>query len=142
MGTEADEAKAREDQQRTRDEPITANRVTLDRIGNRMAAILFDRELQAVIENMLDVNTDPRAKREIVLKFVFKPSEKRTSAAVLIASTSKLCPVNPQDATIHVGRMRRGGKLVAVEDNPRQRGLWPASDGETPVDPVDVGNQE
>lgn len=120
MGTEADEAKAKERTARSTEH--IEGRVTLERIGNKMAPALFNRELEQVLANIVDPNTDPRGKREIVLRFKFKPSEKRDQVGVLIEATSKLCPVKPQDATIYVGR--RGGRVLAVEDNPKQRGLF------------------
>lgn len=132
MGTESEEARGRERETR----PPVEGRVTLERIGNKMAPALFNRELEQVLANIVDPNTDPRGKREIVLKFKFKPSEKRDQVGVLIEATSKLCPVKPQDATIYVGR--RHGRVLAVEDNPKQRGLF---DGPKPVvEPLNGGD--
>lgn len=136
MGTEADEARSRE--RTTRSAEHIEGRVTLMTIGQGMAQPLFNRELEAVLANMLDPNTAARANREIVMKFKFKPSEKRDMAAVLIEATSKLATVNPAGGAIFVGRVNK--KIVAVEENPRQRKLF---DAPTPVvQPLNGGGEE
>ena len=51
---------------------------------------VFTRELQRVIENVLDQNTDPEAKRTITVEFTFKSDHTRAGMDVKVAAKSKL----------------------------------------------------
>lgn len=79
---------------------------------------MFDRELSAVLDNILDPNTSATTTREITIRVAFKPNEDREVGVVAIASTSKLAPVKAVGTMVYIGR--RGGRAVATENNPRQ----------------------
>ena len=92
--------------------------IRLDTIADGAAEALFQAELQRVLQNIADPNTDAEATREITIKVRWSPTEERTMAPVRVFATSKLAPVSPAGTVVYIGR--RGGKLIAVENNPKQ----------------------
>ncbi len=95
--------------------------VNLPGLARGAAVELWAEELKKVIANILDVNTDPKAVREITLKASIQPNEERTNAMVSIAVTSKLASFKPATTIFYVAR--RKGECIAVESNPDQISL-------------------
>lgn len=75
--------------------PINENVMSLENIGGGAAIEKFDLELERVMDNIGDINTDPKAVREINLKFKFRPDERREHIAIEIISDSKLVKLKP-----------------------------------------------
>jgi len=92
--------------------------VTLASLADGAAMELFQEEFQKVLENIGDVNTDPRATREVCLKVKIKPNEAREVGGVTIDAASKLAPVKKTETVFYFGK--RNGRVVAVENNPKQ----------------------
>ncbi len=111
------------------------NALTLDSVGNGIASEKFQRELAAVLENILDPNTEPDAKREINLKFSFKANEDRDELRISVEASSKLAGSKAFGATAFVGRV--DNQPVAVIYNPKQLNL--PSDTENPFAKKPVG---
>lgn len=55
----------------------------------------FNHELERVLANVFDENTDPTAKRTITLTFTMVPTESRDMMAWKAQVTSKLAPYTP-----------------------------------------------
>lgn len=91
----------------------------------------FDDELQRVLENILDPNTDD-GKRSVTLTVTLDPSENRQSASVDVKCSSKVQGARPVDTTIFFAQ--RHGRAVAVEHNPDQLAMAFAQ--QTPVVPL------
>ena len=100
------------------DAKIKEEDLTLGNLGNGGAVELFEDELANVLENILDVNTEAKAKRKITLVVTFKPSADRDSAEVETKCTSALAPMNSAHATVFLARHR--GKVRAITHDPRQ----------------------
>lgn len=96
--------------------------VTLDNIGGGALAELFGAELARILQNIADPNTDARAGRAITITVKFKPTATRDSAEVDLVCSSKLAGITTVQTQLFMGR--QGGKLVAVENDPRQSGLF------------------
>lgn len=113
--------------------------VTLDNIGGGALAELFNRELATVLANIADPNTNEKAKRSIVITVALKPKG-RDQADVELTCVAKLAPVAKVDTTVFMGRSN--GKLVAVENDPRQSNLFdppvPASTGTVAAFPTEA----
>lgn len=92
--------------------------VTLVSIGEGSAVELFDIELERVLKNIADSNTDPDAIREINVKVRIKPKQDRALGEVRITASSKLAGAKPHESVLYV--VKRGGQVSAVESNPRQ----------------------
>jgi hypothetical protein len=95
--------------------------VNLPGLARGAAVELWAEELKKVAANILDVNTDPKAAREITLKATILPNEDRTNAMVSIAVTSKLASFKPATTIFYLAR--RSGAAVVVESNPDQMTL-------------------
>lgn len=96
--------------------------VTLDTIGSGALVELFDAELARVLENIQDPNTDAKTKRTITVKVTFAPNENRDLADVNLTCGSKLAGIKTVGTRLYVGKIR--GKLIAVENDPRQTTLF------------------
>lgn len=102
-------------------EEPSENYVSLDTLSQGAAVELFNHALQRVLENVLDVNTDPEQKREITLVVSIKPDESRMHGKVDIAVKAKLASDKGVTSIMFFGR--EGGVAVALERNPRQMDL-------------------
>lgn len=98
--------------------------VTLVSIGQGALVELFDIELERVLKNIADPNTDARSTRVITLKVTIKPDEERTMGSVGLSATSKVASSKPTATVVYMGRKQ--GQLVAVESNPSQSSLFDA----------------
>lgn len=96
--------------------------VTLETIGNGALAELFSAELQRVLQNIADPNTDSKTKRQITINVIFKPGRDRDAAVVELKCGSKLAGIMTVESKLYIG-MRRG-QLIAVEHDPRQQQLF------------------
>lgn len=101
-------------------EKVELDRMTLASIGGGAAEEKFQQELQNVIANIMDPNTDYDAKRRLVLTFTFISSENRDMAAVLVECGSKLAAQRGSSITAFLGVDRETGEMVAVEHDPGQ----------------------
>jgi hypothetical protein len=86
--------------------------VTLDSIGGGALAELFAAELQKVLANIADPNTDEKAKRAIQISVVFKPRE-RDVADIELKCASKLAGIVTVKTQLFMGKHQ--GRLVAVD---------------------------
>jgi len=102
--------------------------VTLENVGNGAAVELFNRELEKVMANILDPNTDHK-KRKIVLTLEVTPAPNdRTFTTTAIHCKSTLSPANTFQSRMFIGYGGKGNKeLIAFESDPDQLIL-----GETP----------
>ena len=87
--------------------------VSLATLNNGAAIEQFDNELAAVLQNILDPNTDPEAKREVVLRVGIKPAENRRHADVSIQASSKMAPARESRTVFFLGNKK--GRAVAAE---------------------------
>lgn len=107
--------------------------VGLGTLGSGAAAEMFDDELQKVLANIEDPNTDPEAVRVIVFKVEIRPTPDRATSAVSIACTSKLASVRKAATTLFLGR--QAGRRVALEHDPHQLQLdFDAASRPVPID--------
>jgi hypothetical protein len=97
----------------------------------------FVHELQRVVDNIKDVNTDAEAKRKITLEVTFSPYSDRTGIEIevncksTIAATAKLT-----DQTVFI--MNLDGRPTAFTHDPRQQDLFspPAKTDDNRVVPM------
>lgn len=93
--------------------------LTLETAAGGVAAELFDRELQAVLENIADRNTDTKA-RQIALTFSLQPSEDsdgaRRTMSISVQAKSRLRPVKPANSYAFLSRVKGGGIKATTHD--------------------------
>lgn len=100
--------------------------LTLAEIHEGAALEMFEGALANVLENIRDLNTDHKAKREIKLSFVFVTNEERNVSDVVINCGTKLAGMKGVQSLIYIGKHE--GRTVAVEQ-PRQEDLFPQPGG-------------
>jgi len=96
--------------------------MTLGEIGNGALEERFQVELQRVLNNIADPNTDVKAKRVITVQVTFRPGKNRDDAAIDVRCSSKLAGITSVESMVFIGR--RDGKVVAVENDIKQSGLF------------------
>lgn len=96
--------------------------LSLETMLGGAASERFQHELNKVLKNIHDPNTDPKAKRELTVKIAIKASESRGVAAVTVCCTSKLAPPRNLETQIFMS-VSRSGEVRAYENNPNQLGL-------------------
>lgn len=78
-----------------------------------------DAKIKEVLENIEDINTPWKPKREITIKVVFAPNEDRDRCQIGVAVTTKLPGFKPLESGCFITRV--GNTLVAIEnENPQQ----------------------
>lgn len=93
---------------------MNEEQVSLSTLASGAAVERFDHELQRVIDNIADYNTDPKAVREVSLKVKIRPNDDRSFSVVEIIATSKIAPIKPETTSLYLNGSH------ATEFNPRQ----------------------
>lgn len=88
-----------------------------------------DYEVSKVIDNILDANTEPTAKRKIKLVIEMKPDENRQFIRLAASATSTLAPVVPVGTTLGIAA-DENGEMVIVESVPQIPGQLDMNGGE------------
>jgi len=110
------------------------DKLSLQNLGNGAATELFEKELDRVLKDIMDPNTEATAAREINLKVVFKPDEERDLGATGIKVTSKLAGSKVFVTKVAFGRAS-DGKMEAREVFSGQKTLFD-DDGQEKVTPI------
>lgn len=72
-----------------------------------------DYEVSRVIDNILDMNTDPKAKRKVVLTIELKPDEGRQVITMNASAKSTLAPTTPIASSLVITSDSKGEMMVA-----------------------------
>lgn len=84
----------------------------LHTLGAGAAAEKFAAELSAVLENIRDPNTQPDAKRKIVMEWHFEPDADREVVQIAITARSVFAATKPTSEVMFIGR--QAGATVAT----------------------------
>jgi hypothetical protein len=115
--------------------------VSLTTIAGGAAGEMFSEELEKVVANIIDPNTDPAKVREIKLTVKIKPNPDGNIGAVKVEASSKLASIRPVDTVIYMAKIK--GKCIAVESNPKQMDLLTPDEPTTfPTVPGGQGGEE
>jgi len=101
--------------------------LTLANFGNGAVNEVFDRELQRVLKDIMDPNTEATAQREVNLKIVIKPDEERDLGVVGVKASSKLAGSRAFISKLAFGR-DRSGRVEARECFSGQKTLFDEDD--------------
>lgn len=74
----------------------------------------FNDALRKVWDNVFDPNTSAKAKREIQLKVIIRPSERRDAASFDVDVIPKLAPPVPLSQTVML-QLGGDGEIIATE---------------------------
>ena len=105
---------------------MEAEKLSLANIARGAAEEIFAHELERILENIADINSDAEQKRTITLEFSFKPFEDRSGFSIVVSSKAKLAAVQAVKATAFL--VRKGGQIFAYPHDPRQASLFTAPD--------------
>lgn len=83
----------------------------------------FDLEMEAVAQDILDPDKDPKAKRSVTLKVTFCPDEKRAATPFLVEVKSKLADPKAEQGIAWVGQ-RLGHAMMVEAYDPRTPDLF------------------
>ncbi|VFI55559.1 hypothetical protein [Streptococcus pneumoniae] len=75
----------------------------------------LDKELEKVFDNILDLNTDAKAKRKVTITLTMSANKERTVVDTIMEVKSKFAPQNGVATTILVGRDFDTGQVHANE---------------------------
>lgn len=94
-----------------------------------MGAILerVDYEMVKVLQNIMDSNTDPTAKRKMVLTLEFKPDAYRENISLSVMVKTALAPTVPVVTSLYVCGSDSNGQQTVVEMVPRYLGSGPSA---------------
>lgn len=81
-----------------------------------------DVEVSKIVDNIIDVNTEPKKKRQLVLTVDFVPSADRTVVSIAATAKSKLQPLNAIQTSLYVGVDSSTGEITATEMTPNIAG--------------------
>lgn len=88
--------------------------IDLNGFAEGAAAEKFNNEMQKVLDNIADLNTDPEKVRTVTLTIKVKPSENRQTANVSVIAKSALAPAKEVSSTIIMDRDTKG-KMIGKE---------------------------
>lgn len=100
---------------------------TLDSILGGAVAARVQEALAKLAASIDDPNTEAKAKRELTVRAVFRPTKDRRSAEVSVEVTTKLPNLNPMVTTAFVGYSTRERRHLVREHNPDQAALFESS---------------
>lgn len=93
-------------------------------------------EVGKIVDNILDLNTEPKKKRQLVVTVEFMPSADRSVVNVTALAKSKLQPANSIQTSLYVGMDGNTGEVIATEMTPNITGQVSFDGGEEPEHPI------
>ena len=96
--------------------------VTLYTLAGGALGELFNREIERISADILDLNTEADAIRTITIKVKIKPDKNRNFGAVGLSISSTLGTPKGVGSTMFFGR--QNGRAVAVENTQSQKELF------------------
>lgn len=101
---------------------MSEQKITLITMAGGAVEELFERELARITTDILDLNTEATAVREISIKIKVKPDENRNFGSVAVIVDSKNGSPKGIGAIFSFGR--QGGRAVVAEFEPNQKPLF------------------
>ena len=111
----------------------SANRDSIMQMARGAFIERVDYEMNRVIENIMDRNTSPTAKRKITLTITMQPDDQRQNIGVSVSAKSTLAATNPVTTSLFVTG-DSNGELVVAEMVPQIPGQMDL-DGEVQEQP-------
>ena len=95
------------------------NRTSILQMARGAIQERVDYEVGKAVDNILDLNTDPTAKRKITLTIEMKPDENRQYIKISASAKSALAPVLPVGTTLGIAANPETGEMLLVESTPQ-----------------------
>lgn len=87
----------------------------LEKLAGGALTEQINTEIDKVINNIYDPNTDAKKTRRVTINMTFKPNSNRTTATVSIEAKSALAPLMPTETSIMIDRDMSTGMVMAAE---------------------------
>lgn len=100
------------------------SRVVLANLAHGALDQHFQVELDKVVRNIGDLNTDAKTKRSITMVVEFRPSVDRDSVQTFVRCKSTLAAPSVQETVIHLATDPATGKIAAFASDFKQAGLF------------------
>lgn len=95
---------------------MAKERMTLANMCGGGVQEYIDRALAKVSDNILDINTEAKKKREISIRIIFAPNEDdREDVAVSVQTAVKLAPETGIDTQFFISRDFKSGTISLIE---------------------------
>lgn len=78
-----------------------------------------DRAMGEVVDNILDLNTSPNAKRSVTITMRIAPSNDRSTLSIEFTAKTALAPAEPVGTTIYITSIAGTGEMVLAEKPPQ-----------------------
>jgi len=88
-------------------------KITLETLAGGAVEERFNDALQEVLANIIDPNTDYKAKRKIQMTVTFNPREKRDFSVIDCGVKVTLAPQKSVETAIYIGRNGKGQAVAA-----------------------------
>ena len=98
---------------------MSKEQLTLENLGDGIVYEKFKFELEKIMANIDDPNTDPEKLRKIEFIIKFKPASDRGLIKIEVQSKATLAPDSPSEHHVFSGIDNRG-KHIALVDDPKQ----------------------
>lgn len=85
----------------------------LSKIANGALQEHFEREFERVVENLVDITTDPKKKRKITLTLDIHTDENRELLSVEAGAKSTIVPVETTGFSMMTGLEKNGNRVVS-----------------------------
>ncbi len=82
---------------------MSEGKMTLMTVGGGALAELFESELQAVLKNIRDPNSDVKKSSKITIEVTLKPMENRASASMTYIVKSQKAPTRVRESNVMFG---------------------------------------
>lgn len=102
------------------------NKIELQELANGDLQENFQKALEEVAENMSNLNTPWKNKREIIIKLSFNQNEARTDCSCNISVQTKLAPVKPIETKLTLEKSR--DEIIMQEYGKQIRGQMTVGD--------------
>lgn len=90
--------------------------LTLESLGHGVVHEKFSYELEKVMANINDENTDPEKLRKIDLTIKFKPAADRGFIKIEVHSKAELAPDSPTEHHVFSGIDNRGKHIAVIAE--------------------------
>ncbi len=117
---------------------METQKLSLEQLDDGGAVEAVNHEIQKILENLLDPNTEPKKERKVTLEIRLKGDEKRNICSLDYQAKSNLAPLKAQSVQVLVDR-DKSGRAVASEFRGERREPLPTQ-GKGKVREMPTGN--
>lgn len=116
--------------------------ICLSTLANGQLEEKFQEALVRVLQNLSDVNTPYKPKREIAIKIVFEQNEERNDIQLAMSVKPKLAPTIPVNTGLGIFKDLRTNKITVEEYGSHLRGQTTLKQENVDIEVIEGGKTE